>query len=92
MLLLGVPLFFVVSMFLPAGTWAWRRGWFFVVAFTAAAMVASMYLWRVNPEIYVARTSFHKGTKSWDKFLIVGLGFSMAAIFPVAALDDVRFH
>jgi protein-S-isoprenylcysteine O-methyltransferase Ste14 len=92
MLFLGLPLFFAVSMFLPAGTWAWDRGWLFVLVFMAAATLASMYLWRVNPEIYVARSRFHKGTKRWDACLLSLLVPSMIAIFVVAALDDGRFH
>jgi protein-S-isoprenylcysteine O-methyltransferase Ste14 len=89
---LGVPLFFAIAMFWPAGTWMWTRGWIFVAVFMAATTLVGIYLWRMNPEIYVARTSFHRGTKTWNKILLAFLTIPMVAIFPVAALDDARFQ
>ena len=50
------------------------------------------YLWRTNPELVIARSHFHKGTKSWDKVLVTFLIISMLAILPIAALDDGRFR
>lgn len=51
-----------------------------------------MYLWRVNPEIFVARGKIHAGTKPWDKVLLVLLLVSFLAILVVAPLDAGRFH
>jgi protein-S-isoprenylcysteine O-methyltransferase Ste14 len=79
-------------LFLPAGNWAWPKGWLFVLAFLASATLASVFVWRVNPEIFLARSRFHKGTKRWDMILLGFLFPVMIAIFPVAALDDARFH
>ena len=28
--LIGLPVFFALLMFLPAGTWAWPKGWLFI--------------------------------------------------------------
>ncbi len=89
-MVIGMPVFFALTMFLPAGNWTWPRGWLFVGVFAAAMPLASAYLWRANPEIFVARTTRHRGTKSWDKVLLVFLITTMAAIFPVAALDGGR--
>jgi Ca2+/H+ antiporter len=64
--LLALPAYFAVFLFLPAGTWAWARGWLFVGVFLATVAAAALYLWRVNPEVVVARSGPHEGTKRWD--------------------------
>jgi protein-S-isoprenylcysteine O-methyltransferase Ste14 len=89
--LLALPAYFTLFMFLPVGTWAWAKGWLFIGVFLSTLPVVALYLWRVNPEVVVARSGFHEGTKRWDKLL---LGFFFAAVYaivPVAALDE-RFH
>lgn len=90
--LLALPVYFALFMFWPAGTWAWAKGWLFIGVFLGTVAIAALYLWRVNPEVWVARTRSHGGTKRWDKIL---LGFFFPAVYavvPVAALDDGRFH
>jgi protein-S-isoprenylcysteine O-methyltransferase Ste14 len=89
---LALPVFFALFLFLPAGDWSWARGWLFVAVFTVATVLASVCLWFANPEIYVARSRFHKGTKRWDAVLVPLVIAAMVAILPVAALDDGRFH
>ncbi len=90
--LLAMPVYFAVFMFLPAGTWAWTTGWLFILVFLGTLVLVSLYLWRVNPEVLVARSRFHKGTKRWDKILLCFFLTAVYAIIPVAALDDGRFH
>ncbi len=90
--LLGTPVFIFLSMFLPAGTWGWTKGWLFILVFIGTLIPIGFYLWRVNPELVVARSSPHKGTKRWDKILLSFLYPTMTAIVTVAALDDGRFH
>src|SRR5262249_15300179 len=90
--LLALPLFFALFLFLPAGTWAWAKGWLFIGVFLGTLAVVALYLWRVNPEVLVARTSAHKGTKRWDTILLAFFFTAQVAIVPVAALDDGRFH
>ena len=80
-------------LFVPAGRIAWLRGWLFLAIFLAVSMVAIVYLWRVNPEIFVARSRmFREGTKPWDRTLVTLLISAMVAVFPLAALDDARFQ
>ncbi len=81
-----------VLLFLPAGRIDWLRGWLFLLVFTAATAAAIIHLWRVNPEIFEARRTIHKGTKGWDLALLAVLLPAMVAAIPVAALDDGRFH
>jgi protein-S-isoprenylcysteine O-methyltransferase Ste14 len=90
--LLAVPVYFALFMFLPVGTLAWARGWLFIVVFLVTLAVTGAYLWRVNPEVIVARAGLHEGTKPWDIILLWILLPAVYAIIPVAALDDGRFH
>src|SRR6516162_710436 len=90
--LLALPAYFALFMFLPAGTWAWAKGWLFIGVFLGTRAVVALYLWRVNPEVVVARSGFHEGTKRWDKILLRFFLPTVYAIIPVAALDDGRFH
>jgi len=90
--LVTLPAYFALFMFLPAGTWDWTKGWFFIGVFLGTLTVVGVYLWRVNPEVVVARTGVHQGTKPWDKILVQFLLAAVYAVVPVAALDDGRFH
>jgi protein-S-isoprenylcysteine O-methyltransferase Ste14 len=90
--LLALPVYFALFMFLPAGTWAWAKGWLFIGVFLGTVAIAALYLWRVNPEVWVARTRSHEGTKRWDKILLGFFFPAVYAIVPVAALDDGRFQ
>ncbi len=85
-LLAGSVLVVAAVMFVPAG-FGWRQGWLFFVVFWAFTISSAAYLWRVNPEIYVARSKVHEGTQSWDKVLMVLLLASLIAIFLIASLD-----
>ncbi len=90
--LLALPAYFALFMFLPAGDWAWAKGWLFIGVFLGTLAVVALYLWRVNPEVVVARTGLHEGTKRWDKILLWFFLPAVYAIVPVAALDDGRFR
>jgi protein-S-isoprenylcysteine O-methyltransferase Ste14 len=90
--LLALPVYFALFLFLPAGTWAWTRGWLFIGVFLGTVVVVACYLWRVNPEVVVARTGLHEGTIRWDKILLWFLLPTVYVIVPVAALDDGRYH
>jgi protein-S-isoprenylcysteine O-methyltransferase Ste14 len=86
-------LFFVLCLFLPAGTWAWFRGWLFFFVTVVASIVITLYLRRVNPDVVAGRVNRHDGTKRWD--FLLGAFFILPTILAipiVAALDDGRFH
>ncbi|OAI46562.1 hypothetical protein AYO44_11240 [Planctomycetaceae bacterium SCGC AG-212-F19] len=89
---LATPLFIVLFLILPAGTWLWDKGWLFVGVFCAAMVLGSLYLWRVNPDILAAQINRHQGTERWDKILLGFFIVAWIAIMPVAALDDGRFE
>jgi len=80
-------------MFLPAGDIRWARGWLFLLVFLVLTVPSVIYLWRTNPEIFVARSKITRaGTKRWDKVLLVLLMLSFIALFSTAAFDSGRFH
>ena len=81
-----------VVMFWPAGGLGWVRGWAFLGTFFAVNVATVVYLWRTNPEIVVARSATHRGTRLWDRVLFFLLNLLVLALFPVAALDNARFH
>ena len=85
-------LFFVLGLFLPAGTWMWTKGWLFILVIVVASIVITLYLRRANPDVIAARVNRHEGTKGWDRLLLGILIPAMVSILPVAALDDGRYH
>ena len=88
----GMLLFFVLGLFLPAGTWMWTRGWLFILLVVVASILGTLYLRRVNPEVIAARINRHKGTKRWDRILLAIFRPSVLTISVLAARDDGRFH
>jgi protein-S-isoprenylcysteine O-methyltransferase Ste14 len=90
--LAGFVAFLAVALFLPAGDVGWVNGWAFLAAFTALTVPSIAYLWRVNPDIFVARGKIHAGTKGWDKAVVLALLLAFVAIFPVAGLDAGRLR
>jgi protein-S-isoprenylcysteine O-methyltransferase Ste14 len=81
------------ALFLSAGTLQWPHGLWFMAAFLFLTLVSMAWLWRVNPEIFVARRRLTgQGTKGWDLVLVSILLGSFLATLIVAALDDGRFH
>jgi protein-S-isoprenylcysteine O-methyltransferase Ste14 len=81
------------ALFLPAGTLHWPHGLLFLAVFLFLTLIAMAWLWRVNPEIFRARSRLTgEGTKGWDVVLVWILLASFLATLIVAALDDGRFH
>ena len=91
---LAVTLLIMAALlFLAAGTLDWLHGWLFMLVFCGLILVSIGALWQLNPEIFVARARpTGEGTKGWDRVLMTILLVAYAAIFPVAGLDDGRFH
>ena len=90
--LVATPFVLALLLFLPAGSLTWVKGWLFLLALLVAMALSALYLWRVNPEIYAARSRIQPGTKRWDLTLMAILGSLLVAVLPVAALDAGRFR
>ncbi|MCE5185627.1 MAG: isoprenylcysteine carboxylmethyltransferase family protein [Planctomycetaceae bacterium] len=87
--------FFVIVallLFVPAGSIYWLRGWLFIALNVILMSASIIYIGRVNPELFEARKHIQKGTKRWDKILLLFLSGSYAAVLVVAALDDKRYQ
>ncbi|MCA9160909.1 MAG: hypothetical protein KDA72_21410 [Planctomycetales bacterium] len=61
--LICLPAFITPFMFLPAGEWAWPQDWLFVLVVLGVIPAVFLVLYRVNPDVIVARSSFQEGTK-----------------------------
>jgi protein-S-isoprenylcysteine O-methyltransferase Ste14 len=83
---------YILCLFIPAGTWAWSRGWLFFCVFIGTMVLVAVYLKRVNPEVIAARINRHEGTKRWD-LILMGIFYpTVMTVLILAALDDGRFH
>lgn len=76
-----------VLLFWPAGTFDWPAAWWFFAIFIAYTLIAVVIIWRVNPEIFAARSRIQPGTKAWDYFFIAGIIGGFMLVLPVAGLD-----
>jgi protein-S-isoprenylcysteine O-methyltransferase Ste14 len=84
--LCGFLALLAVAMFLPAGI-EWWKGWLFLAVFLLQMAIAAVYIWRTNPDLFIARSRMQKGTKAWDRVLFYVLQFLLLAEFPVAVFD-----
>src|SRR4051794_24328757 len=73
----------VLCLFPPAGTWSWLRGWLFLAVLITSFVLIAAYLWRVNPDIYAARSNRHEGTKPWDRWVLLLLIPLMVSTMPL---------
>lgn len=65
--------FFLVtaaSVFLSAGTLAWRNGWMFMAVISAAVASVTFGLFRASPELMRERRTAAKAAKPWDRALV----------------------
>ena len=76
-----------VLLFWPAGTFNWPAAWWFAAAFVLCTLIAVVIVWRVNPEIFAARSRIQPGTKAWDYFFIALIIGGFLAVLVVAGLD-----
>src|SRR4051794_13669275 len=59
----------VLCLFLPAGTWAWSRGWYFLAVMVGGSVVDLLYLRHVNPDVIAGRVNRHEMPRRWDLLL-----------------------
>jgi protein-S-isoprenylcysteine O-methyltransferase Ste14 len=76
-----------VLLFASAGTIDWPRAWWFMVVFVVAILIAVAVLYRMNPEIFAARSRIQPGTKLWDYIFITLIIGGMTLILPFAGFD-----
>lgn len=76
-----------VSLFWPAGTLSWFNGWLFCIAFLTLTLGSIVWIMRTNPELFVVRQKFQKGTKTWDAIVATLTILVFFSIAPVAGFD-----
>jgi protein-S-isoprenylcysteine O-methyltransferase Ste14 len=80
---------FAVLLFVPAGTVNYWQGWALLAVFTAASLVPTLYLARMDPAALERRT--HAGVKAEtrpvQKVVIAGTFIAFGAMLVVPALD-----
>ncbi len=81
---------FVGLLFGTAGRLDWWQGWGFIIFFVTAAGLLHLVMRRHDPELIERRRSLGKGTKSWDKVLLVPVVSASLFVALVAGLG-VRF-
>ena len=85
-------LILVLCLFLPAGTWAWARGWLFLGVLLVSSILLTLYLRRVNPDVIAGRVNRHQGTETMGS----NPGWRRPAVLDGdpdrGGLDDGRFH
>src|SRR5258705_3254903 len=86
----SLPLGLFLLVFWPAGSITWRPGWIFIVVLLAGFGASAVWVARVNPIIYRARSRFQPGTQAWDIKLVSIMLPAMALSIPLAAYDAGR--
>lgn len=78
----------VLLAFWPAGTFGWARGWWLLIDFLVLILLSMAVLWRVNPEIFAARSkATGAGTKGWDVVIVTIVILCFMVIIPVGGFD-----
>ena len=85
---------FGATLFVSAGTIAWRAGWTFLVLFFSFVIALSTWLLRFDPDLLEERmTGIGKSDqKTWDKVLLAIMAVAFFSWFAVMGLDVVRFR
>lgn len=83
--------FLVALVFLPAGRIDWFEGWIYVALLFAGWAVSITTISLKNPELLARRMKVGKGTKGWDRLILVLLRLTSFAIFILAGIDSGRF-
>lgn len=90
---LGFMAFWIILLFLSAGTIHWVRGWICSIVYPFAMLLIAAYVHRRNPGLFPARAKWrHSDTKRFDK-VILAIYLPLTVAQPViAGLDVLRFR
>jgi protein-S-isoprenylcysteine O-methyltransferase Ste14 len=78
--------------FLPAGRLDWPEAWLFLFAFLGFLLLYYVWAHRRDPAQLQERKKPGPNVKSWDKVIMALYTGLLLLLFPVCALDAVRFH
>lgn len=83
---------YVALIFVAAGTTAWPRLWLYLGFYVVTTSGLMLWLKKRDPGLLKERMTVRKDVRSWDKIIIRAYTVLLAIMFPVAAIDAVRFH
>lgn len=76
------------GLFWTADTADWPEAWLLLAFLVAMLLASAAYLWRANPEIFVARDHLAaRGTKPWDYAMLAGIVAGFTMLVWVAGFD-----
>jgi protein-S-isoprenylcysteine O-methyltransferase Ste14 len=89
---IGLPAALLALVFWPAGSLTWAPGWIFIAVLVLAFGASALWIAKVNPIIYRARSRFQPGTQGWDLKIVTVILAGMVVSIPVATFDAGRAH
>lgn len=87
-------IFFMASIFVPAGTFKWIEAWIFLLLYFLSVAAVGIWLNKNDPELLKERMAAKKkkNVKGWDRAIIFAYTLLILALFILAGLDAVRFR
>jgi protein-S-isoprenylcysteine O-methyltransferase Ste14 len=91
---IGYVMLFAVFLFVPAGTFNWRRAWVFLGVLFVARIVSTLSVMRVNKAVLIERAKLpmQKGQPLGDKLLLISFMATFAGLVEFTSFDRFRFH
>jgi protein-S-isoprenylcysteine O-methyltransferase Ste14 len=91
--IIGIFVLFALTLFVPAGTLAWRAGWVFLVLFFGFYLAITIWLVRYNPALLEERLRLRTSDQQgWDKLLFPLMMLMSFGWLGFLSLDAMRLH
>ncbi len=81
-----------ILLFVPAGTLGWIDAWLFIAAYGIVLLIYGIRGALRDPEQLRERGKTGANTKAWDRTILSAYTVLLLVLFPVCALDAVRFR
>jgi protein-S-isoprenylcysteine O-methyltransferase Ste14 len=78
-------------LFAPAGTPDWPEAWIFLIGFIGFLLLYGIWGICNDPSQLLERSRAGANVKTWDKIILPLYSLMLIVLFPICALDAVRF-
>ena len=87
-------IFFMASIFIPAGTFKWPEAWIFLLLYFSWLTVVLIWMKKNDPELLKERMTAKekKNVKHWDRVFIFSYSMVALVLIVMTGLDSVRFR
>lgn len=87
-------IFFLVLIFVPAGTFKWPEAWIFLLFYFSWLTAVIIWLKKNDPELLKERMTARKkkNVKRWDKVFVFAYSLAAVGLNVLIGLDAVRFR